>query len=84
MAFFVLECRFENELHVKAIYFQRCSCRYYEKGQMTNVESCIVAMETKNNIFLIKMQTSKFHLSNDTGLLYKKIDRKGTKLQIKK
>ena len=68
MSFFMLECSFENELHVKAIYFQRCSCRYYEKAQMTNLESCIVAMETKNNIFRIKMQTSKFHLSNDIGV----------------
>ena len=68
MAFVMLECSFENELHVKAIYFQRCSCRYYENVQMTILESCGVAMETKNNIFHIKMQTLKFHLSNDIGV----------------
>ena len=68
MAFFMQEWSFDNELHVKAIYFQRCSCRYYKKAQMQNSKSCIVAMETRNNIFLIKMQTLKFRLSNDIGV----------------
>ena len=76
MAFFMLECSFENELHVKVIYFQRCSCRYYKKAQMPNLKSCIVAMETKNYFFHIKMQTSKLHLSNDIGVA---IQEKGQK-----
>ena len=51
------------------IYFQISRCRHYKKTpEIPSSKPCIVAMETKNNIFDIKMQTSKFHLSNGIGI----------------
>ena len=43
---------------------------------MPSLKPCIVAMETKNIIFHIKMKISQFHLSNGIGVA---IQEKGQK-----